>query len=382
MLTYCIPSKNNLRYLKPCIKSIQDNSYYKDNEILVYVDQDNDGTCEWLSEKGFKFIKNDNDTPKGIGHAYDTMFKEAKYDYVIAFHADMILGPRADKHMVDIKTKDNIICATRIEPPLHPPGQEKIVQDFGMWPEDLKIEEFNKFVEDNKSDKVTKSIFAPWLIHRDQHLGHDPIFKSVFEDADLFRRFKLYGYDLIQSWSAMVYHLTCRGGQFAHAEKMEDFQKRDEAWQINNSLSMYEYIRKWGGFLKQSDTLEPIPNIKYNIGLEITNCDSKNKNLLQLEPYFDNLKLDNLNAEDYIKLSQQFTSYDLKDKFVEKLTNDVIVSVNYNDLSLSSSSINRLIDALPDIITNDVEGPGQYELDIYKVIVNKKEEKRPKLKLC
>jgi len=92
--------------------------------------------------------------------------------------------------------------------------------------------------------------------------------------------------------------------------------------------------------------------------------------------------LDNLNAEDYIKLSQQFTSYDLKDKFVEKLTNDVIVSVNYNDLSLSSSSINRLIDALPDIITNDVEGPGQYELDIYKVIVNKKEEKRPKLKLC
>jgi hypothetical protein len=34
------------------------------------------------------------------------------------------------------------------------------------------------------------------------------------------------------------------------------------------------------------------------------------------------------------------------------------------------------------MITNDVEEPGEYELGIYKVTVNKKEEKRPKLKLC
>ena len=47
MITFCIPSKSNLRYLKPCIKSIQDNSYYP-NKIIVYVDQDKDGTVEWL----------------------------------------------------------------------------------------------------------------------------------------------------------------------------------------------------------------------------------------------------------------------------------------------------------------------------------------------
>ena len=227
MITFCIPSKSNLRYLKPCIKSIQDNSYYP-NKIIVYVDQDKDGTVEWLRENGIKFIQNHEQAPKGIGFAYDSMFEWADTEYVIAFHADMILGPHADKHMMDIKTENNIVCATRIEPPLHPEGQEKIVRDFGMWPEDLNIEEFNTFVKENKSDKITKSIFAPWLIRKDQHLGHDPIFRSVFEDADLFRRFKLYGYDLIQSWSAMVYHLTCRGGQFAHAEKMEDFKKKSE----------------------------------------------------------------------------------------------------------------------------------------------------------
>ena len=55
MISFCVPSKNNLRYLKPCIQSIKDNSYYKDNEIIVYVDQDKDGTCEWLEEEKIKF---------------------------------------------------------------------------------------------------------------------------------------------------------------------------------------------------------------------------------------------------------------------------------------------------------------------------------------
>jgi len=378
MITFCIPSKNNLRYLKPCIKSIQDNSYYP-NEIIVYVDQDTDGTVEWLETQDVRFIINASTEPKGIGHAYDTMFKEANREYVVAFHADMILGPHADKHMMDIKTKYNIVCATRIEPPLHPAGIEKIVQDFGMWPENLKIEEFNKFVEENKSDKITKSIFAPWLIRKDQHLGHDPVFRSVFEDADLFRRFKLQGYDLIQSWSAMVYHLTCRGGQFAHAEKMEDFQKKDEAWQINNSISMNEYIRKWGGFLKQTDTLEPIPNIKYNIGLRILNCfDSK---VLGIEPFFDQIQCE-ADPTNYIKEASALTSFDLASKFVKELTTDMIVEADYKDILNNQELFNYILHNLPELITNEVEEVGEYELRVFKLIVREKKESQPKLKLC
>jgi glycosyltransferase involved in cell wall biosynthesis len=378
MITFCIPSKNNLRYLKPCIKSIQDNSYYP-NEILVYVDQDNDGTVEWLETQEVKFIKNASTEPRGIGHAYDTMFKEADREYVIAFHADMILGPHADKYMMDIKTKDNIVCATRIEPPLHPPGQEKIVQDFGMWPEDLKIEEFNKFVEENKSDKITKSIFAPWLIRKDQHLGHDPIFLSVFEDADLFRRFKLQGYDLIQSWSAMVYHLTCRGGQFAHAEKMEDFKTKSEDWNKNNTISMYEYIRKWGGFIKQSDTLEPIPNIKYNIGLRILNC--FNDGMMGVEPYFDQIQCE-ADPTNYINRIKDITSFDIASKFVSELTTDMILEADYKDILNNQELFNYILHNLPDLIANEVKEKGEYELQIFKLIVNKVEEHQPKLKLC
>jgi glycosyltransferase involved in cell wall biosynthesis len=378
-ITFCIPSKNNLRYLKPCIKSIQDNSYYP-NEILVYVDQDNDGTVEWLETHNVRFIINASVEPRGIGHAYDTMFKEADREFVIAFHADMILGPHADKHMMDIKTKDNIVCATRIEPPLHPAGIEKIVQDFGMWPENLKIEEFNKFVEENKSDKTTKSIFAPWLIRKDQHLGHDPIFRSVFEDADLFRRFKLQGYDLIQSWSAMVYHLTCRGGQFAHAEKMEDFNKKDEAWQINNSISMNDYIRKWGGFLKQSDTLEPIPNVKYNIGLRVLNC-FDSKFISRIEPFFDQIQCE-ADVTNYIKGASALTSFDLASKFVSEITTDMVLEADYKDILNNQELFNYILHNLPDLISNEVQEKGEYELQIFKLIVNKVGQHQPKLNLC
>jgi glycosyltransferase involved in cell wall biosynthesis len=378
MITFCIPSKNNLRYLKPCIKSIQDNSYYP-NQIIVYVDQDTDGTVEWLRENDIKFIQNHEATPRGIGFAYDNMFQWADREYVIAFHADMILGPHADKHMMDIKTKDNIVCATRIEPPLHPAGIEKIVQDFGMWPEDLKIEEFNRFVEENKSDKITKSIFAPWLIRKDQHLGHDPIFLSVFEDADLFRRFKLHGYDLIQSWSAMVYHLTCRGGQFAHAEKMEDFSKKDESWQKNNQISANEYIRKWGGFLKQTDTLEPIPNIKYNVGLKILNC--FNDGVLGVEPFFDQIQCE-ADPTNYINNNKDISSFDIASKFVSELTTDMILEADYKDILNNQELFNYILHNLPELITNEVEEPGQYELQIFKLIVREKKESQPKLKLC
>ena len=47
-ITFCIPSKNNLRYLKACSPSIRKNSYRKDHDIIIFVDKDTDGTVDWL----------------------------------------------------------------------------------------------------------------------------------------------------------------------------------------------------------------------------------------------------------------------------------------------------------------------------------------------
>jgi glycosyltransferase involved in cell wall biosynthesis len=335
MISFCIPSKNNLRYLKLAIESIRKNSYYKDNEVLVFVDQDDDGTCDWLKENNVKFTANDTETCKGIGYAYDTLFKEASNDLVVAFHADMVLGIDADKNLVKHHTRGSVICSTRIEPPLHPPGPEKIVMDFGIWPEDFKYEEFDQFVKltsKQNIDKTTGSSFAPWLINRRDHLGHDPIFLSVYEDADLFRRFVLAGYKMIQSWDSLVYHLTCRGGQFLGAEKMEDFQKKDELWMKNNQISMMEYIRKWGGLFKEFGPCEPKPNKKYDVGIKVINCRPE---ILVLEPYFNNLCVD-CQYSDYISYAQQHSKFNISDKFVSDIDNDVVLEV---DLSQTNSTV-------------------------------------------
>ena len=57
-ITFCIPSKDNLRYLKTCIPSIRKNAFRDDHDIIVFVDQDNDGTIEWLKEVNKKFDEN------------------------------------------------------------------------------------------------------------------------------------------------------------------------------------------------------------------------------------------------------------------------------------------------------------------------------------
>ena len=39
-ITFCIPSKNNKRYLEACIPSIRKNSFRDDHDIIVFVDED------------------------------------------------------------------------------------------------------------------------------------------------------------------------------------------------------------------------------------------------------------------------------------------------------------------------------------------------------
>lgn len=378
MITFCVPSKNNLRYLKTCIPSIRDNSYNKSNEIIVYVDQDNDGTTDWLEENNVTYIKNPDQEPKGIGYAYDTMFKKAKHELVVAFHADMVLGHHADYWMQYYKKKDNVVCATRIEPPLHPHGHEKIIADFGMWPEDFNFEEFNTEVKEfTHNFRVTKGMFAPWMIEKSQHLGHDPIFKSVYEDADLFRRFVLAGYKMVQTWDAVVYHFTCRGGQFAGAEKMEDFQKKDEQWMRNNVVSMREYVRKWGGLFREYGPCEPKPNKKYNVSLSFSWQQDPDKitlgELSSIEPFFDSISVKEELANEYVSKTQPYSSFDIKKKF-QPTKADIEITAPNVDAALQISH------AIEDIMEN-VKEQGTFDISGCRVVVNKIEVKNPQIKL-
>jgi len=382
-ITFCIPSKSNLRYLKTCIPSIRKNSYRDDHDIIIFVDSDEDGTIKWLEQVKDKYnlsyFVNPNlgESLFGIGKAYDFCIEHSKTDIFIIFHADMMLGKNADINAYNHLKPKTVVCSTRVEPPIHPNNGEKIISDFGMWPEEFKEEEFNSYVESQLDEtKTTNGIFAPWMMYKKEYLeigGHDPILKSCREDSDIFNRMKLAEFEFIQSWNSLVYHLTGRG-----AGSFDGDTERHLAWQKEMNNSTKEFIRKWGSNVRHTDLMEPIVPPKYNIAFVVDNC---NLQLLEiLEPMCDRIYVDEVfqvgRSQDYIEVCQESTSFDLQKRVLTKQyndpegENDIVIHFDANKFTQQSF---YFLHQIPDIIKGSGE-IGLFELDIFIInIINLQE---------
>ena len=285
-ISLIIPSYNNLRHLKNAYNSVR--KYYNDKVELILIDDgSNDGTIEWL-----KTLKDDNlifwREEERIGHTilYDKGIDKANNDIVGILHADMYIAPNYVENLIKHLTKGKVVCATRVEPPLHPPGNEKIIKDFGMDFDSLKIEEFYNFssqeIKDSK-DKTTRGMFAPWVLYKEDYLnigGHDHGFAPFpYEDSDIFQRWILAGYELIQSRDALVYHLTCRGHRWN-----KEVGKNDDEFRIFEEQARKHYLKKWGSWIKNDENGYPVLSPVYRKKLIITN---PNPNVNQLYDWFN-----------------------------------------------------------------------------------------------
>tara|TARA_Y100000389_G_scaffold7075_1_gene6861 strand:+ start:6335 stop:7324 length:990 start_codon:yes stop_codon:yes gene_type:complete len=294
----------------------------------------------------------------GIGRAYDYCIKKSTTGIFMIFHADMMLGKDADLKAFNHLKEKTVVCATRIEPPLHPNNGEKILLDFGIWPEEFKEDDFNKYVEEHKkSDKVTEGIFAPWMMYKQEFMdigGHDPIMHSCREDSDVFNRMLLAGFEFVQPWNSLVYHLTGRG-----AGSFDGDEERHNKWKEDMNKSTKEFIRKWGSNVKHTPLMKPIVSPKYDIGFIIKN--SKNIQLIEaLEPWCDTLYIDN-NREHFINLEQQNTIYDLSKKvlpFDNEKQNEILVEI---DGMVFNQQDFQIIQQLGDIIKDSGE-IGRFQL--------------------
>jgi len=373
-ITFCIPSKSNLRYLKTAIPSIRKNAYRKDHDIIVFVDSDEDGTVDWLEKNaeslGVKYYVNPNlgSSLYGIGKAYDYCIDKSETNIVMIFHADMMLGKDADLHAFKHLKPLSVVCSTRIEPPLHPNAGEKILEDFGLWPEEFKEEEFDSYVDSliiQNKNKTTEGVFAPWMVYKEDIQsvgGHDPIMHSCREDSDLFNRFVLNGYTLVQSWDSLVYHLTGRGaGSFGGDEK------RHEQWKLDMNNSTKEFIRKWGCGVKHDPLMKPVVPHKYDVEFVVRNCQAQHLELL--EPWCDRMSVDCSQdlINQYIESEQPNTKFDLSKKFNMNEKSDIIVE--FDALRLNNNSF-QFIQNLSQIFDFNNFDSGEYEFDIFKVKVS------------
>jgi glycosyltransferase involved in cell wall biosynthesis len=385
-ITFVLPSRNNLEFLQLAYKSIR--NLETKHEVLVLDDASIDGTQEWIKSLNDEdLITYHNPGPERIGIVgmFDKGIEMARTEIIFAFHADMVAAPKLDENILKHLKPGVVVSATRIEPPLHPPGVEKITQDFGVEDNEFKWNEFTEFclktIEENK-DKITEGIFAPWCMYKSDFLGHDELFAPQSkEDSDLFNRFVLSGYKVIQSWDGLVYHFTSRGSRFnKHAGGGAG--KNSNEWLYTTTKNGRNFIRKWGHFVKHDPYMKPIIPNKYNIGFAVHNC---SYDLLSaLEPWCDRIYIDDdLFISRYINEEQPNTTMDLSKRVMNiKSQNptdydDVIVEFDATKLTQQSY---QLIQQLPEILTESGE-IGVFELDIFNIAISSLELHPPKL-LC
>ena len=385
-ISFIQPSRNNLKYLKWSYNSIRKNLGYI-HEICWADDFSDDGTWEWMQEiadkdKNVKIHRNEGPTRLGHTILYDTLINDyATNDIVMIYHADMYALPGLDVEINKHIKKGVVVSGTRIEPPLHPQGPEKILADYGIEPEEFDEQQLLRDLDKMKDkSKITEGIFAPWAIMKEDFQsigGHDPLYAPQSkEDSDIFNRFHLAGYKFIQTWEGFVYHMTCRGSRFADGAKRNPdgqvFMKGRETdeWLKQNHKSTRNFIRKWGHFVKHDALLKPIVPPKYNVGFVIVGCSEDI--LYELEPWCSNIYVDSPLVNRYIEKEQSETDFDLRERvqgLFDAGSNDITIEFDAGDFNNESFNI---ITSLSEILANDEElEVGEFELGIFSIKVNK-----------
>ena len=366
-VTLVIPSSNNLRHLKNAYYSIK--RCAKDCKIVMLDDGSTDGTTEWLSS-----LKDDNITAiyrssERVGHTilYDKGIELAQTEVVGIIHADMILGPYYLENTLKWLKRETVVCATRIEPPLHPAGKEKIIKDFGTDFDNLDIDAFEIFAYDSQAtfaNETTDGMFAPWIIYKEDFVamgGHDALFAPFpYEDSDIFQRWILHGYELIQSRDAFVYHLTCRGHRWT-----DEIGKDDDYFKNASAKAARNYLRKWGSWIENDEYQRPILKPRYDIGVVIENCTADLLNWI--EPWFNNTYVDQSLIAEYIKHEQPKTDLILEARvrpIEEPKQNDIIIYFDAKD-----NVDPNVIANIQVIIRESVDTVGTYEYEGFKIDV-------------
>ena len=354
-ITFVIPSRNNLEFLKLAYTSIR--NLDTKHEILVLNDASIDGTQEWiegLNDEDLLTYHNPGPERIGIVGMFDKGIEMARTDIIMAFHADMVTCRDFDKNILKHLEKGTIVTGTRVEPPLHPDGPEKQLMNFGIEVDEFSFDKWYEDSEKLKEEKVTEGIFAPWCMYKEDFLaigGHDELFAPQSkEDSDLFNRFYLNGYKFKQPWDALVYHFTSRGSRF-NKHSGGAAGKNSNEWIETTTKNGRNFIRKWGHFIKHDPLMKPIVPPKYDIGFIVKTC---NASLLHaLEPWCSTIYIEDdmqVLTVDYFEKEKNNTIYDLSERikpYDNEKNNEILVRL---DAASFNQDDFKIIQQLPEII--------------------------------
>ena len=399
-ITFCInTARNELDYIKLLFKSLRENLSTLEHEIIVFIDSDNQNTFDWLILQksifpNLKILKNNLPICYGYARNINEMFKSASNEIVSYLQSDMVICKDYDLEILKNLESNMILCSTRIEPPLHGISIEVISNNLGLTPTEFKFDEFIKFSNENKQEKITEYFFAPFTLYKDVWNsigGHDTRFRRSREDSDILTRLVLNNTKIVQIWNALVYHFTCtssRGLDWFNKNNTKA-QERAQTQQIADRIELIRFFKKWGQF---NHGLEKIK--KYNVSAIIHGNIDFNK-LLSFEMFFQKIYVDssdiinnlesiyqhahipannllNISIEDWNKYSYMYNTLNASDDYFMYNSNiDDDITVEFDIESIDNDHMASFISKIQNII-DSVEETGLYEFGPFKINIKRK----------
>jgi GT2 family glycosyltransferase len=163
-----IPSWNNLPFLKCCIESIIQNSAHK-HQIIVHVNEGNDGSLEWVKQQGFDYSYSPVNV--GVCHGFNAPATLAKTERIVLSDDDFYYAPGWDTALLEEVKKVNhtmyAISGTMIEPTTSRNTCALAPYDLGSSPAEFQEAEFLKLYHKIPFGDWSGSNWYPLVIHRD-----------------------------------------------------------------------------------------------------------------------------------------------------------------------------------------------------------------------
>lgn len=381
-ITFVMPSYNTYDYTAMAYESLR--KHYPRNEIVIMDDGSTDDTW-WKMLSTLHMVDSNvkiwrNVTGNILGHTitYDMGINMATKPLVTIFHSDMVCSKNYLENMLKHWKPKTVVCATRVEPDgIYPPGKEKILKPFGLEWHQFKEKEFTDFVSQEQADRkdqTSRGIFAPWLISKEDFLaigGHDALHFAPYpeEDADLFLRFALAGYEMIQSRDSLCWHWISRGHR---SWAKNGVGKDDNMFQFYQNRARRNYLRKWNKWMTFDEWHHPVPHKVFNVGFVVKDLTSVDF-LHFIEPWARSVFVDNWAvAEEYIKKEQPTTRIQLSGRIfkmeaIDWIHADALLYFSERDFVQNANENSAVIGKLNDILSEGVEDNSEYELGIFKL---------------
>ena len=241
MFTILIPTFNNIKYLKFCLKSIKKNSKFN-HQIVCHVNIGDDGTIEYSKREKIDFTHTTYNS--GICEGINKAAKLAKFDYLLYAHDDFYFSPNWDeilKNEIEKIGHNNFYLSGTMM------NQGQIKFDCGDTPDNFDEEKFLKNYKNHNYYDFQGSTWAPSLVHRDiwNKVGglSEEYFPGTGSDPDFNKKLWDLGIRIFKGINNFkVYHF----GSIVLRKKLNKIKKKNKYGSRGAKL----FLLKWGISIK------------------------------------------------------------------------------------------------------------------------------------